>query len=227
MTSVISRITLAAVCLSTMLGASEKPTTVLAKHLYANTQNHTVLHDKDGFSVNGKRVSDADVSKDLRGISGGSLRKLFAKDKALHVERLGSGYKINSRERLNGGGPISGWIAYWVTKSVCYGGIGGAAVAGAATVATIAAPAAATAVAANLAGAGAGLAVASVIPGTATAGATLVGSVVVANAAVATGAAIATAELATTAAAAGGLVAAVETTSTGIGLFFASLPFLP
>ena len=110
MSSVISRISITAVCLSTLLGASDKPLKVAAANLYANTRNHTVLHDKDGFSVNGQRVSDVDVSKDLRGISAGALKRLFEKDKALHVQRTCDGYKINSTERLKAGGAFGAWL---------------------------------------------------------------------------------------------------------------------
>jgi hypothetical protein len=223
MTSVISRIMIAPVLISSLLVASEKPTTVLAKHLYANTQKDTVTHDKQGFSVNGQRVSEADVSKDLRGISSGALRKLFAKDKtALQVSRIGNDYRIEGRNRLNGGGPISGWVAYWVAKSIGYGCVAGAATAAVATV-VVTAPVAVGAVASTATG----LALGSAIPATATAGASLVAAGVATNAALASGTVVVAAELATTAAAAGGVVGAIETTSAGIGLFFAGLPFLP
>lgn len=213
---------IAPVLISSLLVASDKPTQVSAKHLYANSQKHTVLHDKQGFSVNGQRVSDADLSKDLRGVSAGALKRMFAKDKALHVSRIGRDYAINTQDRLRGGGPISGWVAYWVAKSVGYGCVAGAASAAVAGV-VVAAPVAVGAVASTATG----LAVGAALPATATAGASLVAAAVATNAAAATGTVIVAAELATTAAAAGGVVGAIETTSAGIGLFFAGLPFLP
>lgn len=233
MSSVISRIMIAPVLISSLLVASDKPTTVLAKHLYANTQNHTVLHDKDGFSVNGKRVSDADVSKDLRGISGGALRKLFAKDKtALQVSRIGNDYRIDGRNRLNGGGPNFGYFMYWATKTVCYGIIGGGFAAGGMAVATVAAPVLGVTVAGAVGGA-VGTVGASTVPsaivigsattavGIATAVAPIgaIATVVAADAGLATAAVLGTAQVASATAATGGVVAAVE----GFSLFMGAL----
>ena len=114
MSSVISKITLTAVCISSLMNASDKPLKIAAANLYANTRNHTVLHDKDGFSVNGQRVKQEDLSKDLRGISGGALKRLFEKDKALRVSRIGNDYGLDTQNRVKGGGPVGAWLGGWI-----------------------------------------------------------------------------------------------------------------
>lgn len=124
-------------------------------------------------------------------------------------------YELKSHGRLLGGGPIAGAIAYWVAKSVAYGTA--VAAAGGVVVATGGAAA----------GAAAG-AIGAIATSGATVGAGVVGGAILGGGAAAT--ATATAATATGVAAAGGVagaVAVIESTSTGIGLFFAALPFLP
>lgn len=118
-------------------------------------------------------------------------------------------YTIKSQVRVLGGGPLFGFLAYWITKTICYGTA--AAGAGAAIVATggIAGPISGALIAG---GANAGLGVTMVAGGIgAAAGGT-------AAAATATGVTIG---------AAGGVagaIAAVESASMGVATFFTWLP---
>jgi len=228
MTSVISRIMIAPVLFSTLLGAAE-----IKKNNIFHDQGHSITHDKRGFKVNGQRVSDVDLSGDLRGVSKDGLKKLFARGKAIQATRVGQDWSLKTTERVKGGGPIAGYIAYWSMKALCYGGLAGAAGAGLTAAAALALPAGAVggvmapAVAASLT-VGAPAAVgAAATASMGTGGALLVSTVVASNAAAATGVTLAAAEIATTAAATGGIVASIETSSLGVGLFFSSLPFLP
>lgn len=220
MTSVISRLSITAVCLSTLLNASDKPLKVAAANLYAS-RNHTVLHDKNGFSVDGQRVSNADLSKDLRGISGKALSSLFKRNGALQVSRVGNDFRIDSRERLKGGGPISGAIAYWLTKTVCYGGMVAGMTAGTTAAVALAGPVAAPVAA--------GLHVASVMAPAAVAGTTVgaVGAAIGTSAVLTEAAVVAGSQLVVATGSVGGAIAAVESASTVVGGFFTALPFLP
>lgn len=133
MTSVITRITLVAVCLSTMLGASEK-TNIGQEQLYGPlAQKSEICHSKKGFEVNGKLVDPVFLSKDLRtnkgkALSGKALKNLFSKNKTLEVLPNGETYFINTRQALKGGGVWGSVIGAWIGKAavsiVCHGGIG-------------------------------------------------------------------------------------------------------
>lgn len=234
MTSAISRITLATVCISSLMSASDKPLKIAAANLYANTRKDNVLLHKDGFSVNGQRVQDADLSKDLRGISKKALKRFFEKDRSLQVSRIGNDYRIDTRERLKAGGPAFGAFMYWATKTVCYGVIGGGMAAGGAAVATVAAPvigATAALATGGAIGTVGGMTVPALTAATTSLGSMAaaapigaIATVVAADASLATAAVIGTAEVATTMAATGGVVAAVETFSAAVGLFFGMTP---
>jgi len=227
MTSVYSRIVITAVCVTSLVNASQKDTQVSAKNLFANTRGDVVTHGREGFRVNGQRVSDADLSKDLRGVSAGALKNLFAKNKALRVSRIGNDYALSSQDRLRGGGPVAGAIAYWLTKTLCYGSMAGAAVGAVTVTAGAVLPASAGGIVGGALGGAVGNAIGGVstVAGSISGG--LVSGAVASNAALASGAAIATGELAATTTAVGGVVVAVESASTVVGGFFTALPFLP
>jgi len=130
-------------------------------------------------------------------------------------------YALNLKHRLCGGGPVSGFVAYWVTKVFCYGTA--AAALTTATVGTCGAAGAVAGGAAAAAGAGAAAAIGS---GTAATVAGIGGAMVAGgSAAAAGGAAVATG--AVLASGVSTAVAAVETGSTAVGLFFTAIPFLP
>lgn len=232
MTSVISKITLAAVCVSSLMVASDKETQIKKENIF-HDQGHPITHDKRGFKVDGLRVQDVDLSADLQGISKKKLTNLFATGKALQATRVGRDWSLKTTERVKGGGPIAGYIAYWTTKALCYGGLAGAAGAGLTAAAAVALPAGtvgavmAPAVAASLSAAAPAAVGSAAAASMGTGGALLVSTVVASNAAAATGVTLVAAEVATTAAATGGIVASVETASLGVGLFFSGLPFLP
>lgn len=133
-------------------------------------------------------------------------------------------FRLQSKVRGLGGGPVSGLIAYWLTKSAMYGTaavVGTATIAGATAAAVAAAPAAA---APAIIAAGAGTTKA-LMAGTTVATAAAGAGVVAAVGAEAAGLAVAG-----TVASAGsiaGAVAFVESSSLAAGAFFAAIPFLP
>lgn len=219
---------IAPVLFSTLLGASE-----IKKENIFHDQGHSITHGKGGFRVNGQPVSPVDLSGDLRGVSKDGLKKLFARGKAIQATRVGQDWSLRTTERVKGGGPIAGYIAYWTTKALCYGGLAGAAGAGLTAAAAIALPAGAVgtvmapAVAASLTVATPAVVGTAAATSMGTGGALLVSTVVGGNVAAATGVALVAGEVATTAVATGGIVASVETASLGVGLFFSGLPFLP
>lgn len=140
------------------------------------------------------------------------------------VTRMSDGeYALKAHMRVRGGGPIFGAIAYWATKTLCYG----------AAVATVSA-AGATVVVATGGGAVGAAAGVGVFAGEAAIGTALgVGTPILVTSAAISGAGLtgaATMGTATVVAGAGsvaGAIAAVEGASTSAGLFFTMLPFLP
>ncbi len=168
----------------------------------------------NGFFVvkNGKeyKVESSNLDKQLRMMTP-EQKILFLKKGHFKIHEIDGNYFIEASGKLKGGGPVSGAIAYWVTKTLCYGTA--VAAAGTAVIATggVGAITGAIATAGTL-GATAG---ASVAAG-AIAGAGLTGTATVATAGVITGAG-------SLAAAA----AAVETASLSVSFAFTICPFLP
>ncbi|MDR3549984.1 MAG: hypothetical protein P4L31_01095 [Candidatus Babeliales bacterium] len=151
----------------------------------------------------------------------------FLKHGHIELKQTDQGdFKLRANVHGNGGGPVAGAVAYWVTKSICWGGVGAAAAGGvgvvvAATVATGGTAGVAVGAAVN---AGASVAVGATLAGTTAAGA----------AAAAIGTSVAATEAATllTAAAAtaggtAGLIGGIEATSAAAGALFLAMPFLP
>ena len=196
---------------------------------------------KDGFVIHNKDegidyiVQGYHLDATLREMSSEN-RQAFMRVGLLKVGRLSDGeYTLEAHGSLKGGGPISGAIAYWVTKSLCWAGVG--ATAAVATTAVITAAvatggaavgASAGAIAATTAAAttGAGVAVGAMGGGAAGAVAASMAASAIATSAAAT----ATVTAATTGAAiAGGVgvVASIETASLAAGTAFTLCPFLP
>lgn len=129
------------------------------------------------------------------------------------VNQLADGeYILASKHRLLGGGPISGIIGYWLTKTVCYG----TATAAAASIVVATGGAAGAAAGAAAAGITAGASTGAAVVGGAIAGAGFA-----AEAAVVTGTAVGAVGTVS------GVIVAVESTSTAVGVFLTALPFLP
>lgn len=141
----------------------------------------------------------------------------------IRIAPCGNSYKIYYSARGIGGGPLTGWFGYWVTKGVAYGGAGAVtavSVIAAAPVGGIVTTAATGATAAVAAGAVTGAGVAGAVSGvaaTATAGA--LGATAGAVEIVAGGMIIVEG--------AAGFVVAVESTSLTVGAILTACPFLP
>ena len=157
------------------------------------------------------QVQRCDLSQELRGMPEDNL-KAFLKAGYLSVKKLDDEYGIDARYRLRGGGPISGAIAYWATKTFCYGTA--VAATGAAVVAT-----------GGVAGAALGATSAAATLG-ASAGATVVGGAIAGAGGTALAAEVTVAAI-TGPAGIAGAVAAVESASLGMGALFTAIPFLP
>ncbi|MFA5074702.1 MAG: hypothetical protein WC436_01210 [Candidatus Babeliales bacterium] len=156
---------------------------------------------------------DSPIVKKLNTEDSLNLIKQLTPNAYLFINQMSDGeYCIHAKTRLLGGGPICGFISYWLTKTLCYG----TAVAATSTIVVATGGAAGAAVGAATAAATLGASAGATVVGGAIAGAGLA-----AEAAVATGTAVT---------AVGGItatVAAVETASTAVGAFFTAIPFLP
>jgi len=199
------------------LSASEMAR-IRAKHLLAPHDLGAVTLRHDGMSFHVRqggalhKVESYDVDPVLRKVNKSNLGA-YLKAGKISVARMSDGsFALRSHVKGLGGGPISGMIAYWATKSLCYGGF--------------------------IAGAGAAVVLPTTLP--ALAGAAMITGG--ASAAVTTGAGIAAAAIAdvglasaagsgvvalTSAGGIAGAVAAVESASIGAATFFTAIPFLP
>ncbi len=119
---------------------------------------------------------------------------------------------LKAKVRGLGGGPISGAIAYWFTKTLCYGTA--VAATGTIVVAT-----------GGLAGGVVGGTIAATTASVST-GVTVVAGTI-AGAGLTTEAALATTAVVTSAGSITGAIAAVETASAAVGAIFTAIPFLP
>lgn len=173
-------------------------------------------HDENKFYVlqNGKHnaVKPYWVDKSLQNIPTEKL-KAFLKKGYISINQMNDGeFSLKANVRGLGGGPVCGAIAYWATKTFCYG----TAVAAASTIVVTTGGAA---------GAATSL-FATTITGSATSGATAVGSLI-AGYGLGSEAAVATVGVVSTSGGLAGAVAAVETASLATGTFFTMIPFLP
>jgi hypothetical protein len=175
-----------------------------------------LLHEQNAFYVtqDGIRHTVKKLWMDpiLRDMASNTLKKFLANG-YIQVNKMSDNeFTLKAKGRLFGGGPIAGAIAYWVTKSICYGGA--VAAVGGVTVAT-----------GGVAGAAIGGAAATLTLG-ASAGATIAAGAIAGAGGVAT-ATMATAATVGAAGSIAGAIAAVETASAATGLFFTCIPFLP
>ncbi len=204
--------------------------------------NIDLYHGRKGFYVrqDDKKQAIKKYFTDpiLRDMTKTQLRA-FLTNGYLTLNQMDDGeYSLKAKGRLIGGGPILGVIAYWVTKSLCYG----TAIAATTTIAVGTAGtgvALVTGGAAVIAGgtvATAGLATATAIGTTAgviTGGAVTAGTVATtagivaggcATAGLGTQAALVTVGVVTSAGGIAATIAGVETASVAVGTFFGMLP---
>lgn len=187
-----------------------------------------VMHDDNGFRINKDGTSyDVDsfsVDPLLRKMKKEQMKKFLMSGRIMVNQATDGGYTLKSAVNLKGGGPVSGAIAYWVTKSLCWGGVGIAASAAATGIvaATIATAGAGTgAIVAGGCAYGVGVTAAGTASAAAGAAALTAAGV---SAATATTAVAATATGAGSAAA---VIASIETASVGVSFAFTVCPFLP
>src|SRR5438445_12023297 len=81
-------------------------------------------HDKKGFSAcqDDKKYEIKKYFTDpiVRNVTKKQL-KSFLQTGYLSINQMDDGeYSLKAKGRINGGGPVLGAIAYWVTKSLCY-----------------------------------------------------------------------------------------------------------
>ncbi len=176
-----------------------------------------VVRYDNGFKVydgaQEKPVRPCFVDPLLRSMNTEQLKKFVDQGNHIRAIRLSDGeHRLQAMLPGKGGGPISGAIAYWATKTLCYG----TAVAAAGTVVTATG---------GLAGAAGGAIAAATTVG-ASAGATIVGGAI-AGAGLATEAAAATTAVVTAAGGITGAVAAIETASMAACTICTLCPFLP
>lgn len=213
-----------------------------------------LYHSKKGFTVKKDDeklvVKKYFTDKVLHDITKNQL-KSFLDAGYISINQMNDGeYSLQAKGRINGGGPMLGTAAYWVTKSVCYA-VGFAAIGGTVVTTGGAAVGLATygvASAGGIALTGAAVTTTTaaaigtttgVVVGTATAGATLATGAGLAGGAIgiasATGATVAgvtlveaatltTAAAVTTTGSVAATIAAVESVSLAIGTFFGMLP---
>ena len=175
-----------------------------------------LFHDDQGFHVEQKDeitfVENCWVDPILQDASNEDLEEYLTSGR-IFVSQMDSGeFSLRTKLCLKGSGPIAGMIAYWATKTLCYG----TAVAGAAGAVVATGGAAGAAAGAMAAASTAGASTAAVVVGGAIAGGGL-----------ATEAAMATTAVVTSAGGLAAAAAAVETASLGALGFFTAIPFLP
>lgn len=213
-----------ALCVASLSCASDKA--IAAKHLVESSRRHIVTHGENGFKVNNQEV-DLYLDPSLKGISKAKLAQLLASNRTqLHVRTIEDQYGLDLKHQLKGGGPISANIAYWVTKSLCYGTVGGTIGAGVGAAVTLAGPVAGPAIAGltSTIGASTVTTAAGVTCATTTLGAGAVAATVAASPVLAEGAAVVTAAAVSGGMTFGGFVAGTEAVSLAVSSFFFALP---
>lgn len=89
--------------------------------LYYNNKGFSVYQDDKKHDIK-KYHTD----KMLRNINKKQL-KGFLKGGYLSLNQMDDGeFSLQAKGRVNGGGPVLGFVAYWITKCLCYGTIGAA-----------------------------------------------------------------------------------------------------
>ncbi len=175
--------------------------------LYYASRAFKIKHNKKLYDI-----ENCWVDPMLRGIDTQRLGA-FLRAGYISINKLDSGeYMLRGHVKGHGGGPIAGAIAYWVTKSLCYGTA--VAAAGTAVVAT-----------GGALGAASGAIVTAGTLG-ASSGATIVGGAI-AGAGLAGEAAVVTTGVVTGAGGVAGAVALVESASVAACTVFTVIPFLP
>jgi hypothetical protein len=184
-----------------------------------------LYHSKKGFYVrqDDKKQTIKKYFTDpmLRDITKPQL-KAFLANGYLTINQMEDGeYSLRAKGRIVGGGPILGTVAYWVTKSLCYGTA--VAAVGATVVATGGAVGGAVGGGAFIAGTAVTSTAAATPVATVASGAGLVGAVVT-GAGLSGAAATTTVAVVTGAGSVATTIAGVEALSLAVGTFFGMLP---
>lgn len=161
------------------------------------------------------RVGRESLDGTLKNINHTNLARFLEKGR-IEAKKYkdGSSYYLRGHVNGLGGGPITGWIAYWGTKALCYGT--GVAAAGTAVVATGGVAGAVTSIGVGLATGGVSTGTTVVALGIAGAGSGAVAeSVAITSSAIAAFGGVA------------GTIAAIESAATSVGLAALACPFLP
>ena len=192
------------------------PISEISIQKFGEAKKASLFHDGKGFKVGEagefKNVPNYLIDKNLRNVNSAQLSKMLGTGYLTLNKNSEGNFTIKHNGRLKGGGPLSGAIAYWVTKTLCYGTA--VAAAGTVVVATGGTVGAATGVVASASTLGA------------SAGATLAGAAI-SGAGYAGAASTATAAVVTGAGSFASAAAAVETASTAVGYAFTVIPWLP
>jgi hypothetical protein len=82
-------------------------------------ENNNFFVEKDGIR---QPIQKAFTSPLLRTIKPTQLVALHENGGYLKLKQMSDGeYSLDVLARINGGGPVAGQIAYWITKTLCYG----------------------------------------------------------------------------------------------------------
>lgn len=91
----------------------------------SNLGHLELFHDKNGFFVNKAnkqhRIENHFTDSTIRNINKKQLNS-FLNNGYLTLNQMSTGhYSLKARGRIPGGGPVLGLVAYWTTKTLCYG----------------------------------------------------------------------------------------------------------
>lgn len=107
-----------------------------------------IFHGEETFFAlrDGKatKIHSCNTDEELRCLSSEQLKSFLSDGYVTLTQSSNGDYNLKANLRLHGGGLLGGKIAYWITKTICWAIVGGAAAAGTGYVAGAAVPAVAT-----------------------------------------------------------------------------------
>ncbi len=229
----MKKILLGFLCVQLYMHTSDYVLRIAPKAIYGYnlSARASLMHASQGFFIKDDDgfvgIHNAYIDKHLREMSSLALYKAMQSGLRLSLSRLDNGdYYLRSYVPLGGGGPLTGQLVYWLTKTSAYGVLVGAA--GSAVVLTGGGVVAAGGAAGVNALVGIGLTTA--IPAAGGAGAGVAGAVIGAMAVEAGAAGTLAVSTGMTVASTGGLAAtatAIEVAATDLGLAATAIPWLP
>ncbi len=184
-----------------------------------------VIKTRNGFQIQkdgeATEVNSFDVDPSLRKMTTPQLDALLKLQAGyIAVSKVGEkDYKLQAKIRGEGGGPVSGFVAYWAVKGGAYLGI--------CATTLIATSAAASTLPITGPVVGGGGALVSGVMGIASGTSAATGLAITTAAGTGTTAGIALASSIQSTSAIVAASAAIETASASVGVFFAAIPFLP